>query len=75
MNTMHEEIFYDISWSTEKVYKQTTAIISRLGLRILELPQLIDIDTEEDLWKWFNSDSSRNSVALRDFTRRLATSL
>jgi len=49
MNSLHSELFVNIDWGTERVYAQTLAICSRLGLKIAELPMLNDIDRLEDL--------------------------
>lgn len=45
------EIFQGKSWSTDSVFKQTTADLKRLCRTWKTLPELIDIDTEEDLNK------------------------
>lgn len=49
MNSFHPELFENIDWSTEKVLEQTKARIEPLNLSVFELPELIDIDTVEDL--------------------------
>jgi len=45
----HREIFENIDWSTDKVLKQTIAIANQLNLSVFMLPELSDIDREEDL--------------------------
>lgn len=49
MNSYYPELFADIDWGTEHVYKQTREICTHLSLRIAELPILNDIDRPEDL--------------------------
>jgi len=49
MSSFHGELFTDIEWGTEHVYEQTLATCTRLGLNILTLPLLHDIDRPEDL--------------------------
>lgn len=43
------QIFRDIPWSTEGVLAATRARIDAAGLRLVELPEFIDIDTPADL--------------------------
>ena len=49
MKQFHPELFVAIDWGTGHVYKQTRAIIKRLGLNAAELPLLRDIDRPDDL--------------------------
>lgn len=49
MNSLYLELFVNIDWGTERVYAQTQAICTRLGLKIAKLPVLNDIDRPEDL--------------------------
>jgi len=51
-NKMQYKLFQNISWSTERVVKQTLAIVNALGLSCHLLPNLIDIDTADDLRLW-----------------------
>ena len=43
------EIFRDIPWSTEGVLEETRARIAAAGMKMVELPEFIDIDTPADL--------------------------
>ena len=43
------ELFVGINWSTEQVLAQTVEIANRLGLSIVYLPWLTDVDRPEDL--------------------------
>ncbi len=45
---LHPELFNNISWSTDQVLNQTLAICQRLNLSIDLLPELSDIDVEND---------------------------
>ena len=51
MNTLREELFSDIDWSTERVLEQTLDKAKSLSLSVTCLPELNDIDTIEDLVK------------------------
>jgi glycosyltransferase A (GT-A) superfamily protein (DUF2064 family) len=50
LNKSTPELFEEISWSTEKVLKQTLEKAERLLLKVQLLDQLRDIDTLEDLY-------------------------
>jgi rSAM/selenodomain-associated transferase 1 len=43
------QLFQDIAWGTETVFRETVMIADRLGLKIGYLPVLRDIDRPEDL--------------------------
>lgn len=47
--TFSSQVFKGISWSTERVFEQTTKILEREGLTVHFLKPLRDIDTIEDL--------------------------
>ncbi|PWT73525.1 MAG: glycosyltransferase [Bacteroidetes bacterium] len=49
MKNAHDELFRDISWSTDKVLEQTIAICDQLQLSRKMLNVLSDIDDENDL--------------------------
>jgi len=51
---LHEELFLKKKWSTEEVFPATIKNFYTLGLRFHQLPELIDIDTEEDWLLAFN---------------------
>jgi uncharacterized protein len=42
-------LFSDVAWSTPLAYEQTSLNAVRQGLRLLELPQWYDVDTQADL--------------------------
>lgn len=46
----HPELFVGIDWSTPRVLAQTLAHTDAAGLRVHLLPELRDVDTEED-WR------------------------
>lgn len=48
MKNYHPEIFENINWSTSTVLAETIARIKKLGLSYSRLPELSDIDTQED---------------------------
>lgn len=47
--SLHEEIFRAIPWSTAEVFEITLQRCRTLGLRVEPLPQVTDVDTPEDL--------------------------
>lgn len=49
MKSLHPELFAGIHWGTERVRLQTVEKIDRLGLSLVELETLRDIDRPEDL--------------------------
>lgn len=49
MGTMAEAIFQDVDWSTDRVLQQSLAICKNEGLSFATLPELNDIDNEDDL--------------------------
>lgn len=50
MNTFEPSVFEHMQWSTEQVFPQTKLNIKKLGKTVGLLPELSDIDREED-WK------------------------
>mgnify|MGYP003640019366 CR=1 FL=1 len=50
-NNFHPELFQDITWSTEKVLKETVKQANTNNLSVSLLKELIDLDTLEDLQK------------------------
>lgn len=48
MNKLYSDLFKGISWSTPQVLPQTLEIAKRLDLSVHLLPELNDIDNEED---------------------------
>lgn len=48
MKKVHEILFINKQWSTDNVFDETVKDLKHLRLRFHKLPQLIDIDTEED---------------------------
>lgn len=54
MKKFYCELFENIEWSTNKVLSQTLLICDRLGLSTSLLPELADIDTEDDLSNSFS---------------------
>ncbi|MBA2746183.1 MAG: TIGR04282 family arsenosugar biosynthesis glycosyltransferase [Flavisolibacter sp.] len=49
MKKLHPDLFKEISWSTNKVLEQTLAVCNCHNLSAYLLPELSDIDNEEDL--------------------------
>ena len=51
MKKMHHQLFQQINWSTNEVLKSTLAICNTQNLSVHLLPELSDIDSENDLKK------------------------
>jgi hypothetical protein len=49
MKTAHISLFEKMKWSTSTVLEDTLARVSKLELNVKMLPQLSDLDTEQDL--------------------------
>ncbi len=64
MKKLHKELFKGISWSTEKVLKQTLSVAEKLRLTVCSLPELRDIDTEEDLREWMKTAADNTNPIL-----------
>ena len=60
MKIMHEELFEGIEYSTAKVFSETLSRLRELNLSCKLLPELQDIDTEEDLIRWLNESTENN---------------
>lgn len=59
MKTLHRELFRNIAWSTESVLAQTLDICRNKVLSVHLLPELSDIDDEQD---WENAMSKQSSM-------------
>jgi len=51
LNEFHPTLFQDIHWSTEKMFQQTVDKSQQLGLRVIQLETLHDVDDIESLQK------------------------
>jgi rSAM/selenodomain-associated transferase 1/rSAM/selenodomain-associated transferase 2 len=60
MKKMYAELFEGIEYSTAKVFSETLSRIKELKLSCKLLPELQDIDTEEDLIRWLNGSYENN---------------
>jgi len=45
----HRQLFHDIAWSTEQVYRQTAERASSIGLELVTLPAWYDVDDAASL--------------------------
>ena len=52
MNMLYAELFANKTWSTASVLPDTVADAQRLGLSVVLLPELADVDTGADLLAW-----------------------
>ncbi len=60
MKKMYAGLFEEIEYSTAEVFSETLARIKELKLSCQLLPELQDIDTEEDLLRWLNESNENN---------------
>jgi rSAM/selenodomain-associated transferase 1 len=49
MTRLHEELFIDIPWSSDRVMDDTLARAAKAGIRVSLLPAWHDVDSESDL--------------------------
>jgi len=68
MKELHKELLTGISWGTGCVYRQTLDSAKSNRLTILQMPILIDVDTEADLRRWSLIDRQKNP-AFVDFIK------
>ena len=52
----HPELFAGVDWGTERVFAQTLDRAAALGVSVVELPTLWDIDNVED-WRRFQQNA------------------
>jgi len=52
MNEVYDTLFEDIIWSSESVFQQTRDKLNKLSVRWKAMPELWDIDREQDLRRW-----------------------
>jgi rSAM/selenodomain-associated transferase 1 len=70
LKEMHHRLFEGISWGTECVCRQTLDAAQENGLTVLQLPVLLDIDSEADLRRWSQTKGPKKP-ALLDFIKAL----
>jgi hypothetical protein len=65
MKKLYSFLFEDIVWSTEKVLSQSLDKLNRNGISKKILKTLNDIDTENDLKDWLNSNTSNSPLKIK----------
>jgi rSAM/selenodomain-associated transferase 1 len=70
LNRLHDRLFDNIAWSTDKVFSQTMRAIDDLGWHTCVLPQLIDINTESDLNTWYRTVDFHSSRPIYEYVRQ-----
>jgi rSAM/selenodomain-associated transferase 1/rSAM/selenodomain-associated transferase 2 len=58
MKKVYEELFVDIPWSSNSVFQVTMQRAAKLGLNIVTLQLLRDIDTKKDLDEWVTEEGN-----------------
>lgn len=58
-------VFQGIAWSTDKVFAQTLSCLQRHQKNLLQLPVWYDVDTLEDLNKFYHRQRDANSWTMR----------
>jgi len=58
MKKLHQGMFKDIEWSTERVWDQSIDAAARQHLSYALLPELFDIDYEQDWNRWQQQNQS-----------------
>ena len=72
LKQLHQRLFQDIAWSTERVYQQTVARAEEIGLTVEKLPTYFDIDDRAGLRRLCGDllDSKKpgsGAIATREF--------
>jgi rSAM/selenodomain-associated transferase 1 len=62
MNRFYPFLFDDNKWSSNQVLTGTIEKINENKLSLFKLPELIDIDNEEDLRKWLSKTKENNEM-------------
>ena len=73
MKKLYRSFFTGIEWSKDTVLNKTLEKINSLNLSYSMLPELIDIDTEEDLKNWLANDSDNANSWLKNETKNIYT--
>lgn len=69
MKKIIKELFLDLPWSTDKLFRQTLEVINKLNLQVSILPELSDIDTESDLNNWINKETKLSTCEFKSFVK------
>jgi uncharacterized protein len=69
MKKLHRALFSGIEWSSESVLSLTVEKLNILNLSYSMLPELIDVDTEDDLKVWLDKDSAKENNILESIIR------
>ncbi|MCH8326100.1 MAG: hypothetical protein IIB83_06030 [Bacteroidetes bacterium] len=64
-----KELFIELPWRTEKLFRQTLKVINDLNLQVSILPELSDIDTESDLNNWINKETKLSTCEFKSFVK------
>jgi len=64
MRELHRSIFEGVSWGTEQVCRQTLDAAKQKKLTVRQFKTLTDIDTEDDLRRWFKLGKYKNPAIL-----------
>lgn len=63
MKRLYSELFTDIPWSTEHVFEKTLKKINEKDCSVAFLPELMDIDTQEDVEQWIRRAALHHPVS------------
>lgn len=63
MREPHQELFQEISWSTDRVYQETRDKIRRLGLSVKTVLEMDDLDTFEDVYAFWQKACTSSEFA------------
>lgn len=54
LSNYYQELFHNISWGSNEVYRQTIKVAKKLDLKITTLEKLADVDRPADLEAWLD---------------------
>lgn len=64
MKELQGSIFEGVSWGTDQVCRQTIHTAKQKKLVVSQFQALVDIDTEDDLRRWYNLEEHKNPAIL-----------
>ena len=63
-----EQLFHDMPWGTSEVRARTVEAANQLGLRVVSLDLLVDVDRAEDFEVWEHESSRTGDTPLPDIS-------
>ena len=71
MKSVNKELFNGVTWSTDRVFEETMKKAKVNKLSVYELPIFADIDTEDELLQWADTNKTHKNQAMIQFVKKL----